>query len=240
MSKMMAKFDRDFWLLRKFCNLHGVSRGLQARMKRYIEFVVVPAEHKLCMGDCILIHKLSPNLRAQLHAEISAHVLHHHPFFHYLNKGNKSVMTRVCFVSLEETPMALGDVAFVGGEKGRSMFVVTFGYLEYIPVVDPEKEVTVGTNEWSSEAVFWTKWVHQGQLQTSVESKCITVDAKKFRKALVENALVLDFARDYGVAFCNALNSHLRERGMPSDLQSQFTEDYFAARNGSRHKKKEK
>lgn len=232
MAKMMSKFERDFWLLRKFSREHDVSKGLQTRMRRYIDSVVLPAEHRLSSKDCVLITKLSPGLRHELQAEITANIFRTHPLFGHIQNQNRSVSTHACWRAVEEVPLASGDVAFVGGQKAQCMFMVTFGYLDYIPSSSKHGEASVCNGEWSSEAVIWTKWVHQGQLQASVESKTATVDGAKFRKVLIENALVLDFARQYGNAFCNGLNEILKERGMPSDLESDLALQYFAVETG--------
>jgi len=228
MTKMMSKLDKDFWLLRKFCKEHGISQNLQTRMKRYIDMVVIPAEHRLDKADCSLINKLSPKLQDQLHAEISAHVFEAHPLFVQLQRTNQTATTRLYSRALLEMPLARGDVAFVGGEKASHMFMVTFGCLDYIPVVSKYKEKHVSGGQWASEAALWTKWVHQGQLQASVESKTVTIKDVKFRKVMIESALVIDFARFYGKAFCRCLNKVLQESGMPSDLCHKFCKDCFA------------
>merc|ERR1719247_990016 len=66
LNKMMSKFERDNWLLRKFCRQHNISRELQTHMRRYVDLVIIPNYHKLTMQDVVLLPKLSAHLRAQL------------------------------------------------------------------------------------------------------------------------------------------------------------------------------
>merc|ERR1719174_708688 len=40
LSKLMSKFERDLWLLRKYCRQNNVSRSLTLRMRRYVDIVL--------------------------------------------------------------------------------------------------------------------------------------------------------------------------------------------------------
>jgi hypothetical protein len=223
MSKMMSKFERDFWLLRKFCRQNKISPQLRSRMKRYIDLVVVPAQQKLNTPDVVLIPRLSPYIRAQLTTEIFSQSLGVHPFFARLISGNHSVMDHICTQCVEVTALACGDVAFVGGQVAHFMYLITGGVLDYIPISDQHGWAKVEKGQWISEAVFWTRWMHQGQMQASVESKAMTIDGAKLRDILQKNGLVMDFVREYGYAFCGNMNRYLRTQGMPSDMQQEFS-----------------
>jgi hypothetical protein len=225
MAKMMSKFERDFWLLRKFCRQHKITPQLRGRMKRYIDYVLVPAQQRLNTSDLALIPKLSPHLRLQLNNEMNSQSLGIHPFFRHLMDGNQSVMDSVCSQCIEQMSFARGDVAFVAGQVARFMLLVIDGYLDYIPISKMYSEECVDKGTWVSEACFWTKWMHQGQLQASIESKAMMVDGAKLRDVLLHNGLVMAFAQQYGMEFCMNMSKALWETGMPTDLQVKFAID---------------
>merc|ERR1712157_499780 len=81
MGKAMNKFDREYWMLRKFCQQHNISMELRSRIKRYIDHVLVPSQSKISVGDLVLVPKLSPHLRLQLNSELFSQALSVHPFF---------------------------------------------------------------------------------------------------------------------------------------------------------------
>lgn len=219
LNKMMAKFDRDLWLLRKYCKQHHVSIELTVRMRRYVDMVVVPKFQKMTVKDVVLLPMLSKHLQDELATEIASQSLHLHPFFKELVK-NKAVMTKVCTSAIANVDFARGDVVFNAGQVGHTMYVVAAGVLEYIPHMKhhPPHE-TLYPGSVVSEAVLWTHWTQQGQLQVSVECSCMLIDAKKFRSMIAGNALVMAFARRYAFGFLDGMNKELRDKGMPSDLQ---------------------
>merc|ERR1719183_2335198 len=131
LNKMMSKFQRDLWLLRKYCRQHKVSHELTIRMKRYVDHVVVPKFQQMSTKDVVLLPQLSSHLRDELATELASLNLHLHPFFQELIK-NKAVMTKVCTSSINNLEFARGDVVFNAGQVGHHMFVVTDGILEYI------------------------------------------------------------------------------------------------------------
>jgi len=225
LSKMMSKLDRDLWLLRKFCQQHSVSRELTARMKRYIDLVIVPNYHKLSIVDVILIPKLSVHLRSQLNNELVSHVLCIHPFFGHLRKYHDAVMNVVSNNCIDNLSLARGDVVFGSGQVARYLLLVSDGVLDYIPVVtDTEEHVVKG--RWVAEAVLWTKWVHQGQMQASIEARAMLVDSAKLRGELIKNGLVMGFVRKYGSAFVERLNQMAEATGgQPSDLHDNISAD---------------
>lgn len=228
LNKMMSKLDRDVWILNKFCQQHGVSRQLTVRMKRYIELVIVPQFHKLNVPDVALLPKLSAHLRAQLNNELVSQTLCIHPFFGHLRKHHDAAMNGVSNQCIENFPLARGDVAFGSGLVASKMYLVSDGELEYIPiganVNDPENVLLVVKGRWVSEAVLWTQWVHQGQMQASIESRAMLVDSAKLRSELVKLGLVMGFVRKYGAAFISRLNFMAQEAGgMPSDLQDDIS-----------------
>jgi hypothetical protein len=225
MSRMMGKFERDFWMLRKYCRQHKITPQLRRRMKRYVDYVLVPAQHRLTIPDIALIPKLSAHLRLQLNNEMNSQSLGIHPFFRHLMDGNQAVMDRVCSECVQIISYARGDVAFVAGSEARHMFLVVDGYLDYIPIRTELVEERVDKRQWVSEASFWTQWTHQGQLQASIESKAMVVDGAKLRDVCLKNVLVMAFVKRYGIEFCMRMNKVLLENGMPTDIQWQFALD---------------
>jgi hypothetical protein len=226
LNKMMSKFERDNWLLRKFCRQHNISRELQTHMKRYIDLVIIPNFHKLTMADVVLLPKLSSHLREQLNTELTSQHLVVHPFFKQLQGMNRAVMSHVCNQALDQLSFARGDVAFSGGVIARCMLLVTSGVLDYIPL-HPQchEERKVSAKHWACEAVLWTKWTHQGQLQASIESTAMAINGVKFRTVITENGFVMSFVRTYGLRFCEGLSELWGDDGKPSDLHEHVAMD---------------
>jgi hypothetical protein len=222
LNKMMSKFERDLWLLRKYCRQNKVSHELTIRMKRYVDMVVVPKFHKMSVADVVLLPQLSTHLREELHTELASQNLHLHPFFQELIR-NKAVMTKVCTTAVTNLEFARGDVVFNAGQLGNHMYVVTDGVLEYIPHSKHYEIQSCKVGSFICEAVLWTQWTQQGQLQASVECSCMTMHSERFRKVLSGNALVMAFARRYAFAFLEGMNKDLKEKGMPCDLQQNIT-----------------
>merc|ERR1719162_512886 len=62
LSKMMSKFERDLWLLRKFCRQNQISHQLTVRMRRYCDLVLIPKFQHMSDKDVILLPMLSEHL----------------------------------------------------------------------------------------------------------------------------------------------------------------------------------
>merc|ERR1719174_3315016 len=76
LNKMMSKFERDLWLLRKYCRQNRVSHELTMRTKRYVDMVVVPKFQKMSVHDVVLLPQLSSHLRDELATELASLNLH--------------------------------------------------------------------------------------------------------------------------------------------------------------------
>lgn len=235
LNKMMSKFERDNWLLRKFCRQNNVSRPLVTHMKRYIDLVIIPNYRKLTMNDVILLPKLSPHLRAQLTTELVSQKLIVHPLMRTLQSMNRAVMHGICNSASESLSLARSDVAFSEGQVAESMVIVTAGVLDYIPMEEESHEEKVEPGHWCCEAVLWTKWVHQGQLQASVESTVVRIHGATFRGILKNYGFVLKFCRQYGSTFCARLNDALRKKGHPSDLHEWIAWDCVGMKPDQEH-----
>jgi len=225
MSKMLSKLDRDLWLLRKFCYQHGVSLELRARMTRYIELVVIPNYHRLHLPDVLLIPKLSDHLRAELFNELYSAPLRKHPLFERLQAGYRSVMDEICSTCLVSLSLARGDIAFEGGQVARFMFLCDDGEMSYTPVAKQLDAIMLHPGDWVSEAVLWTNWTHQGLMQVTTESHTILVDAAQMRAVFEKNGFVLRLIRGYATRFCDAMNEHVQKNGMPTDIQTAFSQE---------------
>jgi len=225
MSKLMSKFERDTWLLRKFCRQNGISRVLQVHMRRYIDLVIIPNYHKLALSDVVLLPKLSAHLRAQVTAELVSKTLSVHPFFDKLFTMSEAIMLSICNFSIERVSLARGDVAFIGGSVAQFMFFVTGGCLDYIPLHKHVGEMRVEKGHWCCEAVLWTHWTHQGQLQASIESTAIGIHGGKFRKGMQDHGLIMPFVRSYGMKFCRGLSQECADNNHPTDLHEQVALD---------------
>lgn len=229
LSKMVGKLDRDLWILRKFCKQKHVSRELTLRMKRYIDLVIVPNFHKLHTEDVILLPKLSAHLRAQLNKELVSQILCVHPFFENLKNKHDGVFNSIANDgSLDHMSLARGDVAFGSGQEAHSLLLVSDGILDYIAVSGNKEDAPqqVAKGDWVSEAVLWTKWIHQGQCQASVESTAMLVNSARLQKELLENGPVMGFVRKYGQEFIKRLNTLAETTGsMPTDIHSHLGKD---------------
>lgn len=226
LSKMMSKLDRDLWLLRKFCQQHQISRELTGRMKRYIDLVIVPNFHKLNTADVVLLPKLSAHLRSQLNKELVSQILCIHPFFVQIRTAHDAVMNTVSNSCIENMSLARGDVAFGSGQIARFMLLVSSGILDFIALGHQDNPEQVNKGRWVAEAVLWTKWIHQGQMQASIESTAMLVDSQKLRAELVKNGPVMGFVRKYGAEFIHRLNLMAEVAGgVPGDTHDNIAKD---------------
>merc|ERR1711972_1296950 len=146
-----------------------------------------------------------------------------HPLFLNLKHEHESVMDCICTQTMESMSLARGDVAYVGGQVARGMWIIVDGVLDYLPLIDESLEEPVPKDHWVSEAAFWTTWLHQGQLQASIETKVMVVDGAKFRDVVTRNGFVMALVKEYGQAFCDNMNQVRAEGHMLSDLQQGLT-----------------
>jgi len=228
LNKMMSKLDRELWILRKFCQQHHVSRELTLRMKRYIDLVIVPNFHKLSTNDVVLLPKLSAHLRAQLKKELVSQVLCIHPFFDNLRIHHEGVMNSISNGCISDMSLARGDVAFVSGQVAHSMLLVSDGCLDFIAVSATREEAPqqVEKGRWVCEAVLWTKWIHQGQLQASIESTAMLVHGMKVCAELLKNGPAMGFVRKYGQEFVKRLNALAEDVGdVPTDIHDHISKE---------------
>lgn len=220
LNKMMSKFDRDMWLLRKYCRQMKISHQLTVRMRRYVDLVLIPKFQKMGAKDVVLLPQLSGHLREELQTEIESRKLAVHPFFKVLQK-NKAAMNKICNTAIDNIVVALGDVVFPSGSMVGLMYIITGGILDYIPHSKRHDQDRLRTDRWVCEASLWTKWVTQGQMQGAIESTVCSVHAVKFRNTLSENPLHMNFARHYAQGFLDRLNHSWQVNGVPSDLQEE-------------------
>jgi len=229
LNKLMSKFERDLWLLRKFCRQHKISHQLTVRMRRYVDLVLIPKFQTMGVKDVILLPQLSEPLREELQTEIESRKLAIHPFFKMLQK-NKTAMCKICNTALKNILVARGDVVFSAGLVSEFMYIITSGVLDYIPHHTTHPQERLKKDRWVCEAALWSKWVYLGQMQGAEEATAIIVQAAKFRASLADNPLYMNFARHYAEGFLNRLNASWTEEGsVPSDMQedharAQFTE----------------
>jgi hypothetical protein len=229
LNKLMSKFERDLWLLRKYCRQNCVSNSLTLRMRRYVDIVLIPKFHNMKAKDVVILPLLSQDLREELHTELETHKLRQHPFFHQLeeqgkNHWNKCVMKKICITSVENCPLAKGDVVFSCGEVAKKMYILLSSRLLYLPFESGRTVTEVEEGEYISEVCLWHTWTHQGQLQVPEEATTINILADPFTAALKSNGLVHAFARAYSKAFLDSLNADFAATGIPpSDLQGSVT-----------------
>jgi len=230
LNKMMSKFEKDLWLLRKFCRQNEISRPLVVRMRRYIDLVLIPKFQNMSSKDVILLPQLSEHLREELTTELESRKLIVHPFFQEL-ENNKAAITRICNTAIVNISVARGDVVFGPASAAKFMYIVTGGFLDYIPHSEHHgDQERLKKDRWIVEAALWTKWITQGQLQGDTESTAIAVEGSKFRATLAQNAMFMSYALAYAKTFLDKMNDAWEREGeVPSDLQ----EDYAKASHQS-------
>lgn len=218
LTKSVGKFERDLWLLRRYCRQNKISQQLTIRMRRYVDMVLIPKFSRMTEKDVVLLPQLTAHLRGELQVELHTKKVCVHPFFEKLRK-NKAVMNNMCNSAIQTLPIAFGDVVFVSGRLSTHMYIMIDGACDYIPHDRRHPETRVGKNSWISEAVLWTEWVTQGQMQGFVESTATGVDSAKFRTVLRNNPLQMNVARAYATAFLDVLNQlWVRQGFVPSDF----------------------
>jgi hypothetical protein len=244
MSKMVSKLDKDLWQLRKYCHKNHISRGLVIRMKRYVDLVITKHFTVLTSKDVVLIPALSKHLREELQTELLSQKLRVHPFLEYVARKNKAVNHAICNTVIDRHMFARGDVLFSTSQNAKCMYFITNGAVEYIAhsknhVGAHGGNDIVSSPSWICEATLWTKWTTQGQLQGDIETQALSVDAAKFRAALLSTGLIMAFVRRYALAFLGAMNRYSLEKGHPpSDLQECFLQEIdFQALEGDGHAK---
>jgi hypothetical protein len=233
LNKLMSKFEKDLWLLRKYCRQHHISAALTIRMKRYVDLVLIPQFGKIKEQDVPIIHQLSKHLREEVTTEKNCHILCVHPFFEKVKK-NKAAISKICNAGLTHVSVARGDVVFAAGQVARWMLWITSGLLDYLPHGEEESKIEqLGKRRWLCEAALWCTWVTQGQLQGAEESSGVELQAEMFRNTMQENPMYASFARKYAHAFLAELNRAWKDSSVaPSDHQEQVTmnlmkQDFF-------------
>merc|ERR1712107_124509 len=118
----------------------------------------------------------------------------------------------------------------MGGTIQQCVFFNMGGDWEYIPQFYQHEIEKVQKGGWCAEAVLWTVWTTQGQLQAFVESQALMLQADKVRKSFVDNGIIMPFVWRYAEAFLLQMNAELESKGMPSDVQMKFAQAVDMAR----------
>lgn len=186
--------------------------------------VIVKNFSKLSPNDCVLIPQLSKCLREELNTELTTQKLLCHPLVQEVAAKNKAVMHVICNQCVEKLVLAKGDVLFASATKPKHVFFNLGGDWEYIPQFADQAIELVKKSEWCAEALLWTQWTTQGQLQADLESTALVLVTEKVRGAFIENGILLPAIRRYAQAFLNMMNQQLTTTGMmPNDLQMKYT-----------------
>merc|ERR1712079_272470 len=135
---------------------------------------------------------------------------------------------RLCNCALQKKGLAEMDVTFVAAEVASYMYFVTSGSLTYCLAAetstdlgiqnDDEVTMPVTSENWISEPVLWTPWIHMGTLQVIVASELIFVDANEFGKVASSQSQVCDLSSNYGHKYVELLNSMTRRGDKLSDI----------------------
>jgi len=174
--------SRQLSILQRFLNQSRISDALALRVQRNAKHAISEKQRLMPENDVELLRMVSEPLLLELHFEMYMPVLELHPFFSQYVNACPQVMRKVCHQAMSTLLISAGDVVFNAGEMPANpqMYIICTGVLEYIPMKG--KVAQVEAEQWLSEAVLWTPWVHRGVLQAKSDGRLCMLDARKFQE----------------------------------------------------------
>eukprot|EP00930_Biecheleria_cincta_P025666 TRINITY_DN18230_c0_g1_i3.p1 TRINITY_DN18230_c0_g1~~TRINITY_DN18230_c0_g1_i3.p1 ORF type:complete len:701 (+),score=107.39 TRINITY_DN18230_c0_g1_i3:91-2193(+) len=249
-----AARHREEHQLRLFLGERSVSATMSSRIWEFLR-----AQRKnrtpLQESEVQMLAQLPRLLRYDLRLEMFGPILQQHPMFRGLVTTDPHVLRRLCDRGLNFQHYPTMEDVFSKGERGRHMFFVVHGQLEY-HLRRPRSQrksqhaATLASGhfvehgDWLSEGALWFEnWVHFGWLRTRTTAELLVVDAEAFRRF----ALVSPSPYSGSVIYRNALMARMKadarsnEDGItkvfnrrPSDLTGErcATPDHLSLANG--------
>eukprot|EP00927_Polykrikos_kofoidii_P076436 TRINITY_DN7353_c0_g1_i3.p1 TRINITY_DN7353_c0_g1~~TRINITY_DN7353_c0_g1_i3.p1 ORF type:complete len:845 (-),score=122.19 TRINITY_DN7353_c0_g1_i3:110-2644(-) len=215
----------QLFLLRKFLKENHISRDLSARVTRYVAVVLDMRRHRTDSKQVDLLRLLSANLFNELHVDLFAQHIGHHPFFRQYKLVNSDALTSLCVNALKKTCFSKGDWVFDLFHEAKMMYFFLTGSLTYHRGValascaqnldEPTVEVVkqngqtddnqVPRNSWFSEAALWTEWLHQGAMSATYETDLVTLDSVQFGNVTKNCSDVYKYSLRYAADYCERL-----------------------------------
>eukprot|EP00747_Dinoflagellata_sp_TGD_P099239 gnl/TRDRNA2_/TRDRNA2_167677_c6_seq5.p1 gnl/TRDRNA2_/TRDRNA2_167677_c6~~gnl/TRDRNA2_/TRDRNA2_167677_c6_seq5.p1 ORF type:complete len:469 (+),score=71.69 gnl/TRDRNA2_/TRDRNA2_167677_c6_seq5:3-1409(+) len=193
-------------MLNQYLRDNNISRQVAARVQRNAMYSLDQHKNNVPEANIVMLKYVSSPLRVELHYEIYKPTLVTYPFFNIYNERNKPGMKRVCHTALTILSLSPGDMLFTEGEVPPTpqMYFVLKGTMKYYQRGCLPVEVNV--NQWASESVLWTPWMHVGRLRAKTEVNILVVDAEQFQNIAYQFQDAEFRSKKFGIAFVAALN----------------------------------
>jgi len=205
---------------RKFLRQNSISPELSFRLNRYLQFVHVAEKHVLHIKHVNLIPSLSVPLQQELKAELLMRYVDGHPLFVEINILNSQLLRKMCSECVNDKFLSRGDVLFSAGQMAQEMCFVIHGVAAYAISGDVTATTEgVYRGNWFCEPTLWTRWMHVGHMQATLECELVGINARSFQNLALSHPISLDMMRTYATIFIKLLNSK-GESGELSDLLS--------------------
>lgn len=193
--------------LRVYLQQNSISSRLALRVHRNAQHALSEQQRSLPEESVQLLRLVSEPLYVEIHLEMYAPLLSHHPWFKKYIEICPQVMRKVCHLATQMLSVSQGDVIFAAGEMmpDPKMYIVTTGECEYDMFEDHNVKLAPGT--WVAEAVLWTQWIHRGDFIVCCDSRICALDAQTFQRiaSLFEHNRQFD-PKDRAAQFCKALS----------------------------------
>lgn len=201
-------------VLRKYLAQNGISTKLAMRVKRNAQQALREQQRFMPESSVNLLTMVSDPLRVEIHLEMYSKHLTIHPFFRSYAEKCPMAMRKVCHYATSAVHVANGDVIFSPGEIPAvpKMYIISTGTLQYYQSDTIE---SIMPDQWVSEGVLWTHWMHCGMLVSTGDCRLFAIDAREFQDIAGHFQDSGFDPKSYAYRFVAALNSC--EDG-PSDL----------------------
>eukprot|EP00930_Biecheleria_cincta_P070435 TRINITY_DN58072_c0_g1_i1.p1 TRINITY_DN58072_c0_g1~~TRINITY_DN58072_c0_g1_i1.p1 ORF type:complete len:958 (-),score=147.18 TRINITY_DN58072_c0_g1_i1:93-2789(-) len=174
-------------VLRNYLREQKISVRLSSRVMQNAKRAIGDQQKNIPEIDVELLKLVSDPLRVELHFEMNAPILSHHPLFFEMSLSMASTLRKLCHSGVSTSLVSQADVIFSRGEVPSvppKMVFVSRGILRYS--TNNEGFETVGEGQWVSEHVLWTNWIYHGVLIAETACRLILVDASVFQDLVNE------------------------------------------------------
>jgi len=208
LRNMKTEDMKQFWLLRRYLRQRNVAVELSDRIFKYLEHETQKQSKLLQRKSITVLQHLSVALQGELTHALNSPFLTGHPFFDHLDTNMSVVMHRLCHLCLKLQSHAEREVIFSAGEKAIQMYFVKGGGMMQYSLVDGAKlDPSPTKGDWLGEAVLWTEWRHQGELQSINTNELIVVDPNSFLEVMRAHPRPWFYAKRYAIKFVKLLNT---------------------------------
>jgi len=210
LKSMNAKYTKQVYIFRKMCKENHIRKDLLGRIMRYSEHFVQPRMNRVEFKTVELMSMLPKTFVMEVTLEVYGKSLTPHPLFAAL--GQRTCLASVCSSCLSEVVLELNETLFSPGDQAHCMYFVSEGRLtHHVLIANPNYPVHLAggkveteiltESKWFGEAVLWTPWIWQGNMNSSTPSLLCAVSSKSFRDVLVTQrgmyAILKNYAREF-------------------------------------------